>query len=400
MPIFKPRCPHCQKEIRINDSVIEFEKLNILHETCYRVILECRYQEAWRREIDFLKQVNNWLTGSRDQLKSGNSLSLKFYKFLGPFDRTIILLNRVTDACKALNMLQRDRLKKSLKKSFKKMNSLANCYTQFLKQGIDSKIEQDRFTEENKEVLEDLKKNWIKLANNLMNVHNILKSCEKSQDVGMPYSILTKLQGQPADKVLEHTSSCEDIKIFQALGTTLSTIHQIEAPWVGPILAESAAPRHINWWQYLSSMLKLFASKSQLSYDKERAIQYLRQAISSMTGPTRLALVHNDYAFHNILLRQLMNSWQVSGILDVEWAFYGDAEWDLACFYWYLRQDYGQYHQIFENFRSGYYSSCAEPPVLQFEKMKVYMLLRMLALSQDYPGFGGDFNGVLQWQTW
>ena len=197
MPIFKPRCPHCQKEIRINDSVIEFEKLNILHETCYRVILECRYQEAWRREIDFLKQVNNWLTGSRDQLKSGNSLSLKFYKFLGPFDRTIILLNRVTDACKALNMLQRDRLKKSLKKSFKKMNSLANCYTQFLKQGIDSKIEQDRFTEENKEVLEDLKKNWIKLANNLMNVHNILKSCENKAKAKIRAEIQKKIDEIP-----------------------------------------------------------------------------------------------------------------------------------------------------------------------------------------------------------
>ncbi|MFC1928017.1 phosphotransferase family protein [Chloroflexota bacterium] len=231
-------------------------------------------------------------------------------------------------------------------------------------------------------------------------VPQILKSCEKSQEVGMPYCILTRLQGQPADNVLQHTNSWEDIKIFQALGTTLSKIHQIEAPWVGPVLLESVVPQHIDWWQYLASMLKRFASGGRLSGDKEQATQYLRQAMSSMTEPIRLTLVHNDYTFHNILLSQLVNSWEVSGILDVEWAFYGDAEWDLACFYWYLRQDYERYHQIFENFRSGYHGNCAELPVLQFEKIKVYMLLRMLALSQDYPAFGGNFNEVLQWQTW
>ncbi len=197
MPIFKPRCLHCRKEIRINDSVIELEKSIILHETCYRVILECKYQETWRREIDFLEQVNNWLTRSRDQLESGNSLSSKFYKFLGPFDRSMILLNRVTDACKVLNVIQRDRIKKSLKKSFKKMNSLAKCYNQFLTRDAYSKIEEGQFIEENKEVLEDLKKDWIKLANNLMNIHNILKSNERNTQAKIREEIQKRIDEIP-----------------------------------------------------------------------------------------------------------------------------------------------------------------------------------------------------------
>lgn len=241
---------------------------------------------------------------------------------------------------------------------------------------------------------------YAKLTEVGIPVPQIVRSCESPRDVGMPYCIMTKLEGQRADEVLQHTNDCEDIKILQALGMALSKIHQIEAPWAGSVLVESGISRHADWWQYLAWMLQRFGSGSQLSSDKKQAIQYLAQAIPRITGPIRLTLVHNDYAFHNILLKQFVNSWEVSGILDVEWAFYGDAEWDLACFYWYLRQDYGQYHQMFENFRSGYYVSCAEPAVLQFEKMKVYSLLRMLALSQDYPSFGGDFNEVLQWQTW
>lgn len=145
------------------------------------MLLECRYQEAWRQAIDVLKKVNNWLTRSRDQLKSGNSSSLKFYKFLGPFDRSIILLNRVTDACKALNMIQRDKIKKSLKKSFSQMKKLTKFYTQFLEEHaiIEKEIILEQSKEKNKNVLEKLRKDWIELADNLINVHNKLKSCEK-----------------------------------------------------------------------------------------------------------------------------------------------------------------------------------------------------------------------------
>jgi len=239
-----------------------------------------------------------------------------------------------------------------------------------------------------------------KLAEIGVPVPRILKSFESSRDVGMPYCITTKLEGQRADKVLQHTNDYEDTKILQALGTILSQIHQIEAPWAGSVLVKSAVSPHADWQQYLSSIMGRFYAGGQLDCDKKQAIQYLRQVVPSVVEPTRLTLVHNDYAFHNVFLKGVASSWEVSGILDVEWAFYGDAEWDLACFYWYLRQDYQQYRQIFENFKSGYYRNCTQPLVLCFEKVKVYTLLRMLVLSQDYPVFGGDFNEVMKWQTW
>lgn len=120
MSVFKTICSHCRKELRINDPIIEFEKSNIYHQSCYRMLLESRYQEPWFREIGFLNQIKNFLTKSISKIKVID-LSLDSYKLIGPFDRNIVLLNRITDTCKGINFIQKDRLKKSLECCFKKL---------------------------------------------------------------------------------------------------------------------------------------------------------------------------------------------------------------------------------------------------------------------------------------
>ena len=76
---------------------------------------------------------------------------------------------------------------------------------------------------------------YDKLVQIGISVPQILKSCENPKDVDMPYCIATKLEGERVDKVLQHTNSCDDRKILEVLGTVLSAIHQIKAPWVGSI---------------------------------------------------------------------------------------------------------------------------------------------------------------------
>ena len=115
MSISIHRCPHCQKEIRINDSVIEFSKFNIYHQTCYRELQESNYQGAWLHEVEKLKKIYNWLIQTRNLIESENFGHYDFTVFQRCFYRIIDRLNPITDKCKGLNFFQKNKNKKSLR---------------------------------------------------------------------------------------------------------------------------------------------------------------------------------------------------------------------------------------------------------------------------------------------
>ena len=181
MTIFKPNCTYCHKRLQKNDSTIAFGRSNIWHKNCYREHLEKNYQNVWLREITLLKKVKKSLNRVRNQILSVNSRELDFSKFSKDFDINIISLKSITDTCKGLNSIQKDGLVKSLEKHFKKMVKLLKSYKQLLKQYSSPKTELtlEQFKENNENVLETLRKQWIELADNLMDIHNSLKSSEK-----------------------------------------------------------------------------------------------------------------------------------------------------------------------------------------------------------------------------
>ena len=153
-------CPHCQKEIRINDSVIEFSKFNIIHETCYRELQESNYQGAWLDEVEKLRKVYNLLIETRYVIESKNFGLYDFTVFQRCFYKIIDRLNPITDKCKGLNSFQKNKIKKTLKKSADKTGKFLTIFYN------------------NKDALDNLGNILVKLLDNLMDAHDELKSCE------------------------------------------------------------------------------------------------------------------------------------------------------------------------------------------------------------------------------
>lgn len=179
MSILNPRCPHCQKEIRINDSVIKFSKYNIYHEKCYRVLQESNYQGAWLDKVELLQKVNKSLIKFRSRIESEKSSFDKPSIFQTYFYGIINRLNLIADTCKVLNFFQKNKIKKTLKRSTDKTD---NLQTLFLK---------------NMDDLDYLRKILANLLEDLIDVNNELKSYENRAKAKIREGIQKKIDGIP-----------------------------------------------------------------------------------------------------------------------------------------------------------------------------------------------------------
>jgi len=183
--MFKPNCTYCHKKLQKNDSTIQFGRSNIWHEKCYREHLEKNIQNVWLREKRLLKKVKISLNKVRKQILSLGILDLDFSKFAKDFEINMVSLKSITDTCKGLDDIQKDKLEKFLENYFKKMTILLKSYNKLLKQHSDSKtgLTLEQFKEKNKEVFEHQREEWIELADYLMSVHNTLKSLENKTKI-------------------------------------------------------------------------------------------------------------------------------------------------------------------------------------------------------------------------
>ena len=200
MTIFKPNCTYCHKRLQKNDSTIVFGRSNICHENCYREHLEKNYRNAWLREITLLKKVTKSLNRVRSKNLSANSGEFDLSNFSQDFDINIISLKSITDISKGLNSIQKNGIKKTLEKIFKNMTKLSSSYNEFLGQHAFSKTELtlEQYKEKNKDVLETLREKCIELTDNLMDVHNQLKSSENKNQSKIRKEIQKQIDDIPS----------------------------------------------------------------------------------------------------------------------------------------------------------------------------------------------------------
>ncbi|MCJ7614488.1 hypothetical protein MUO71_06995 [Candidatus Bathyarchaeota archaeon] len=196
--MFKPNCIYCHKKLQKNDSTVQFSRSNIWHENCYREHLEKNIQNVWLREKRLLKKVKISLNKVRKQILSLGILDLDFSKFSKDFEFNMVSLKSITDTCKGLDNIQKDKLEKFLEKYFKKMMILLKSYNKLLKQYSDSKtgLTLEQFKEKNK-VLENQREEWIELADYLMSVHNTLKSFENKTKIKIGEEIKKQINEIP-----------------------------------------------------------------------------------------------------------------------------------------------------------------------------------------------------------
>ena len=197
--MFKPNCTYCHKKLQKNDSTIHFGRSNIWHEKCYREHLEKNIQNVWLREKRLLKKVKISLNKVRKQILSLELLYLDFSKFAKDFELNMVSLKSITDTCKGLDDIQKDKIEKFLEKYFKKMTILLKSYNKLLKQYSDSKtgLTLEQFKEKNREVFEQQREEWIELADYLISVHNTLKSLENKTKIKIGEEIQKQIDEIP-----------------------------------------------------------------------------------------------------------------------------------------------------------------------------------------------------------
>ncbi|MFC1940530.1 phosphotransferase family protein [Chloroflexota bacterium] len=217
-------------------------------------------------------------------------------------------------------------------------------------------------------------------------VSEVLHISQDSKELSVPYCVMTKLEGKQAKEVLNtKMGQSEFDEIIGKMGEVLFRIHQVESQRVGAF-SRNISDSNIDWWKYLDSLLNSYQQNMTESIQCQQTIQYLRNKLPQLNGLGRITLVHNDFDFHNILVKQTSGHWEVSGILDFEWSFYGDGDWDIAWFYWSLRESYDNYYYLFNVFKSTYYNSNSSP-VPSLDKIKAYILFRLLFLQTINPSF-------------
>jgi Ser/Thr protein kinase RdoA (MazF antagonist) len=79
--------------------------------------------------------------------------------------------------------------------------------------------------------------------------------------------------------------------------------------------------------------------------------------------------LHGDFHYDNLLFEPAQGRWRISGLFDLEWAWAGEAAFDLL----HLEEAFALYPEDEPPFREGY-----EIPCLPSERLRVYRVLHAL----------------------
>jgi len=197
--MFKPHCTSCHKKLKKNDPIIMFGKSNIWHENCYKQHLEKNSQNSWSKEIALLKKVKKALTRIRNKILISKTRGLDYSKLLKEFYTNNILLKSIIETSEVLNIIPIDKMKESLEQSFKKIVKILIMYSQLLEEYSFYKTELtlEMFKENNFEVFETIIDECNELTDELMDIHDNLKSLEDKVQSNIRKEILKKIDEIP-----------------------------------------------------------------------------------------------------------------------------------------------------------------------------------------------------------
>jgi hygromycin-B 7''-O-kinase len=144
---------------------------------------------------------------------------------------------------------------------------------------------------------------------------------------------LERLDGRDALEVWPVLDSIERQRLSFDLGRALATAHSERYARYGGLADDGTLGRVDNWRTYLldkagETLLDLWGHEGlpqPLLYGAE---DYLRRSAIPDHPPG--SLIQGDFGLHNVLLARAREGWQVSGLLDFQWAMAGDAEYEFA----------------------------------------------------------------------
>lgn len=200
---------------------------------------------------------------------------------------------------------------------------------------------------------------------------------------GKPWVMMTRLEGQTLENVLEEMNEIQNENLLYQLGEYQAYYHEI------------CRLNYFGDWDINQRILNRGSSYREFTIDKNR--KYAERTISKnhpdtelfkesynklidferyIDEPTSFSLCHNDFSERNILVKKnSKNTWEISGIVDFEMSYPNDPESDLARMLIY---------NYFKSSKSSYlngYTSHRKVTKNFYEKNIYYLLALCLEVS-------------------
>jgi aminoglycoside phosphotransferase (APT) family kinase protein len=209
--------------------------------------------------------------------------------------------------------------------------------------------------------------------------------------VPLPYILLTRLPGKPAAFVSTMTHN-ERLAVARRAGEILAQIHGVimdSFGWlsnldVNPLSSAVELTGSMFYWH----LEEAYRSRAFDSDTRARLVEVWERVKPYVAQVRQPHLIHRDFQFENILVE----SGQITGIIDFEWGAAGDAAWDFMVEERWEQQLPGSVKEIY----AGYQSMRPLPAHLPILK-NFYLLLMRLDLVANAVGDMSNRRAI--WRT-
>lgn len=151
--------------------------------------------------------------------------------------------------------------------------------------------------------------------------------------IGRDYMFQSYLEGEVWGNVIERMSKEENERIWAQLGEMMRALNGVTQPLFGPAYP---APSFRKWSDYfldlLEGRLQDFHRFGLADTEMARLLELARQSLPWLDEIMIASLCHGDHWPNNILVQPGEGGYRISGVLDMERAYWGDplAEWTFS----------------------------------------------------------------------
>ncbi len=220
---------------------------------------------------------------------------------------------------------------------------------------------------------------------------------DEKRDI-LPYDFLicAKIGGQELHPIWNSLSSNIQQGFCKEMGEILAQIHDVTFPKFGAILPNG---KKFDTWAacVLHKLEEAVLEAKKMELFGESIFQQVKQVFDNhlelLDTVQQAALVHNDYHLGNMIAQE----GKIAGILDFEWCFAGDGEYDFRD----ALTHEGVSEQILESYQTIRPLSPEYPIKYRLYRLLLYLQLCGLAAMHDWGEksevyYRGQFEGVLE----
>jgi hygromycin-B 7''-O-kinase len=217
-------------------------------------------------------------------------------------------------------------------------------------------------------------------------IPRVLYADDSGRHLDRGYLVLTLLDGQVLSEVSPDLSDSELAHVYRRLGGLLAMLHRLEQPAFGYVTTEILDPVPTNaryMRERFGRKLTEFAEHGGDAALRGAIDRFVASHADAFAACPGAVLCHNDFYEGNVLVARTDDTWQVTGIIDMENAIAGDPLVDIAKL---------DYYSICGNpvKTRGLLDGYGRPPATWPAAFPLYRLYHALELWDWYAYLGDD----------